>query len=130
MVDDARSYLGRILVDQKIITQEQLDAALKEQKSSHEQLGIVLLRLGFIKEDEVFLNVLANHLDVEFINLRSFDIDQDIINKIPPQFATHYKIIPMDFSNDILTVASVQPQDINVIDGINLICVFCFIFIY
>ena len=70
--------LGRLLVSKKIITEQQLQKALAEQKSSGERLGSTLIKLGFIKEDSL-LSFLSHQYGIPSINLREFNINPDLI---------------------------------------------------
>ena len=117
----SKSPLGQLLIEKKIITTEQLDVALKEQKKTGELLGVTLLRLGFVNQEKVYLPILADQLGVDFVNLKDISISQEAIRKIPAKFAYHYKIIPVSFENDTLTVALTEPLDIHVLDDIGLV---------
>ena len=117
----AKFPLGKLLVEREIITPEQLFTALKKQKETGELLGAVLLDLGYIDEETIFLPVLAGLLGVEFTDLKSKEIPQEVISKIPARFATHYHIIPIEFKGNTLTLATTQPLDIHVLDEIGLV---------
>ncbi|MFA5059234.1 MAG: ATPase, T2SS/T4P/T4SS family [Candidatus Omnitrophota bacterium] len=116
-----KSLLGQLLVDKKLISAQQLETALKEQKKTGELLGVTLLRLGFVTEETVYLPILADQLGVEFVNLKEIKISPEAINKIPAKFAYHYKIIPVEFKDDTLTVALTKPLDIHILDDIGLV---------
>jgi len=120
-VEQKRLPLGQVLVQKGLITEEQLQIALKKQKETNELLGMTLITLGFVDEEAVFVPILASQLGVDFVNLRSTKIPKDVITKIPAKFAIHYKVVPVEFKQDVLTVATTHPLDINIIDGISLI---------
>jgi len=109
------------LVDKKVITEQQLQTALKEQQKTGEMLGITLLRLGLVNEETVYLPILAEQLGVEFVNLKEVRVPPEAINKIPAKFAYHYRIMPIDYKNETLTVALTRPLDIHVLDDIGLV---------
>ncbi len=116
-----KSPLGQLLVEDKVITPQQLETALKEQKKTGELLGVTLVRLGFVSEEGVYLPILAQQLGVDFVRLKDLDIKSDVIDKIPAKFAYHYKIIPLSFEKDVLTVALSRPLDIHVLDEVGLV---------
>lgn len=116
-----KSLIGQMLVEKKVITPQQLETALKEQKKSGELLGLTLVRLGYVTEEAVYLPILAEHLGVDFVNLKELEISQDAISRIPAKFAYHYKIMPVEFKNDALTVALSKPLDIHILDDIGLV---------
>lgn len=120
MVYRKEVLLGQALLDRKLITRDHLEEALKEQKKSGGFLGNVLVRMGFISEDNL-LRLLAEQLGIEFVKLKNMDISPGIIEKVPAKFASHYKIIPVDMKNDVLTIAVTNPLDIHTMDDIKLI---------
>ena len=116
-----KSLLGQMLVEKNVITPEQLETALKEQKKTRELLGITLVKLGFVNEEDVYLPVLAEQLGVEYIRLKEMEISPEAISRIPAKFVSYYKIIPVEFKGDTLTVALTRPLDIHVLDEIRLV---------
>ncbi len=115
------ALLGQLLVDNKIITSEQLEIALKKQKETGDPLGITLLKLGFVDEENYVLPIVANQMGVSYVNLNQMEIAKEVINKIPAKIAIYYKLIPIDYSDGILTIATTKPLDINIIDGVSLV---------
>lgn len=113
--------IGQLLLDKGIITGFQLDQALEKQKITGKRLGITLLELGFIDEEAIFLPVVAGQTGVDFIDVKHLTIPQDVIKKIPAKFIIYYKILPIDFKNDTLTIATSHPSDINLLDEMGLI---------
>ncbi len=114
-----RFPLGQLLIEKRIITPEQLDKALKKQKDTGELLGSVLLDLGYIDEETVFLPLLAGQLGVDFISFKDMQIPSMAIKKLPAKFASHYKIMPCDFKDNVLTIATTHPLDVHLIDEIS-----------
>lgn len=117
----ARAPLGQLLVDKKVITPVQLETALNKQKESGELLGTVLIKLGFVDEESVFIPVLAEQLGVDFVNLRTMEFSKEVFNTIPAKFAYYYKILPVEHRDGVLTVATHHPLDIEMIDGVGLV---------
>ncbi len=120
MVFKKELLLGQLLVDRKIITVEQLDEAIREQKKSGGFLGNILLKMGYVEEDKLF-PVIAEQLDVEYVKLKNMQVEPEVIEKVPAKFASHYKLIPIDFSDNILTIAVTNPLDIHTIDDVKLL---------
>ncbi|MCK5013308.1 MAG: Flp pilus assembly complex ATPase component TadA [Candidatus Omnitrophica bacterium] len=116
-----KSLLGQLLLEKQLITQEQLEIALKNQKETGKLLGAVLLELNFIAEESTFLPVLSGQLDVDYVYLKSMSIPPEVTSLIPAQFVTHYKVIPIGLKDEILTVAASSPLDIHVLDEISLV---------
>ena len=80
------------MIDHKAISPDQLELALKKQKVSGGILGSILLEMGFISEEALFMPILAGQMNVEFINLKELTIPRDIIQKISPKIAAHYRV--------------------------------------
>jgi general secretion pathway protein E/type IV pilus assembly protein PilB len=113
--------IGELLVDKGMITRDQLDLALRRQKETGAMLGVVLLELGYIGEEEVFLPSLAGQLGVGYVDLKAAEIRKEAIAKVPAKFAGHYKVIPVDLQGDVLTLATADPQNIAALDEIGLV---------
>ncbi len=113
-----KERLGDKLVRLGLITPEQLEIALKEQKRTGELLGEVLLRMGFITEEQL-MNALSEQKGIEKIEVSSYLIDPEVIKLIPKKMASRYKVIPLSREGNILTLGMVNPFDIEAIDVIS-----------
>lgn len=113
--------LGRFLVDHHLITEEQLNAALAHQQQTWDILGVTLLKLGVIKEDDVFMSLLAKHLGVSYKRLAQETIAPEAIDQVPAKFVSHYQVMPIHVENGHLTVATTAPLDVHTIDEMALV---------
>ena len=113
-------FIGQILIDEGLITPEQLEAGIRSQKETGDFICSTLVRLGFASEEKVFA-VLSRQLKIPYLRLKDRAIEQVIIEKVPAKFASHYKIIPVDFKDGILTVAMADPLDIRTLDDLRLL---------
>ena len=109
--------LGKLLVEKGLITESQLQQALDEQKYTGKLLGRTLVELGFVKEDEV-LKALGVQSGMEFIDLKKTKIPDDVVGKVAPSIAKVYKIMPVKFENNILTIAISDPLNVNIPDDL------------
>ena len=112
--------LGEILVQKGLITNEQLEQALRHQKITGKFLGATLVGLGFLKEAALF-PALAEQLKVEYIKLEGLKIDPGILEKVPARIACHYKIMPISIDNNRIKIAVSDPMDVRMIDDIKLL---------
>lgn len=112
--------VGEILIDEGVITSQALEAALKEQKKTGEFICTILVKLGFASEEKVF-SILARQLNINYIKLKNKNIDPAIVGKVPAKFASHYKIMPVEFKDDNLIVAMVDPLDVRTLDDMKLL---------
>ena len=109
--------LGDLLVKEKVISQEQLEQALKVQKDTGCRLGSALVRLGFLSEEDV-TNFLSRQYGVPAINLSYFEIDPAVVKLIPFETARRYQILPLSRVGASLTIAMVDPTNVFAMDDI------------
>lgn len=115
-----RPRLGDMLIEGGIITQEQLDQTLNEQKKTNERLGHALIRMGIVTE-EVVLDFLSSQLGIPCISLADIEeIPQEVVETIPEFIVRRRKLFPISKEKDVLTVAMADPLDIFAIDDIKL----------
>jgi type II secretion system protein E len=109
-----------MLIEEGLITSEQLEAGLKEQKNSGDFICQALVKLGFVTEERVFA-VLSRKLNIPYVKLKDIQVDPLIIQKVPAKFASHYKVMPVDFKDNCLVIAMTDPLDIRTLDDIRLL---------
>ncbi|MCP3177396.1 MAG: type IV-A pilus assembly ATPase PilB [Desulfuromonadales bacterium] len=109
--------LGELLVRNNLINAQQLTKALEEQKTQGGRLGASLVKLGFIKEDEL-ASFLSRQYGVPSINLNDFEIDAAVTKLITAEVAQKYQIIPINRAGATLIVAMSDPSNIFAIDDI------------
>ena len=115
-----RTLLGEMLVQKGLISSEQLDAALAEQKKTADFLGTILIKLGFLK-DEQLLPVLSEQLGIEYVRISQVKIDPEVIKQVPAKFACHYKLIPLKKKDNTLTLAISDPLNVQTLDDLHLL---------
>jgi type IV pilus assembly protein PilB len=109
--------LGDLLVKEKVISQEQLEQALKAQREGNCRLGSALVKLGFLSEEDV-TNFLSRQYGVPAINLSYFEIDPSVVKLIPYETAKRYQILPLSRVGASLTIAMVDPTNVFAMDDI------------
>lgn len=111
--------LGDLLVQKGIVTNDQLQLALKKQKEKGGVLGEVITALGFAKEEQI-LGVLSEQFGIPYIQLKELPINRDLILKIPAKTVSHYKCFPVSMEGNDLKVAISNPLDVHVLDELGL----------
>src|ERR687893_3058192 len=111
--------IGELLLKEKRITPAQLQEALNYQKTSGGKLGYNLVKLGFVKDEEITA-LLSKQYGVPSINLTQFEIDPAVIKLIPPDTANKYQIIPLSRSGATLTIAMTDPTNVFAMDDIKI----------
>ncbi|PIP69984.1 MAG: type II secretion system protein GspE, partial [Nitrospirae bacterium CG22_combo_CG10-13_8_21_14_all_44_11] len=107
--------LGQILIASGVITEEQLNEALKLQKKSGGRLGANLVKLGHITEDKL-VTFLSKQYGMSAINLSEYKIDAAVLKLIPADMAKKYMIMPLTRIGATLTVAMADPSNIFAVD--------------
>src|SRR6187399_1682758 len=109
--------IGELLLKEKRITPAQLQEALNYQKTSGGKLGFNLVKLGFVKDEEI-TSLLSKQYGVPSINLTQFSIHAAVIKLIPAETAHKYQIVPLSRSGATLTIAMTDPTNVFAMDDI------------
>ncbi|MBN2453271.1 MAG: Flp pilus assembly complex ATPase component TadA [Candidatus Omnitrophica bacterium] len=117
MIDSFRDKLVDILINGKLITQEQLKAAFDIQKNIGGSLGKVLVWQGYISQKDLVIAV-SQQLNIPLINLSKYKIDKTLIQLIPERIVKQYLIMPVSKIGNVLTIAMADPLNIFAIDDI------------
>jgi type IV pilus assembly protein PilB len=109
--------IGELLLKEKRITPAQLQEALNYQKTNGGKLGFNLVKLGFVKDEEITA-LLSKQYGVPSINLAQFEIDPAIVKLIPAETAHKYQIVPLSRAGATLTIAMTDPTNVFAMDDI------------
>src|SRR3989441_485967 len=109
--------IGELLLKEKLITPDQLQQALNQQKSNGGKLGYNLVKMGFVKDEQITA-LLSKQYGVPAINLAQFKIDLTIVKLVPTETARKYQIIPLSRSGSTLTIAMTDPTNVFAMDDI------------
>jgi MSHA biogenesis protein MshE len=110
-----RVRLGELLVEQAVITAEQLDQALKEQKRSGRKLGRVLTDLGIVSENDLN-QALAHHLQLPYVDLRQMTLDPQVVRQLPEALARRFRALVLQADNRGLLIGMADPSDLFAFD--------------
>ena len=114
-----RKTLGESLVEQKIISDEQLKSAVEESEKSGEPLRKTLVKLGLVSEEDI-CSFFEEQLGVPRIDLRNYLIDPKILSLIPETLAKKHNLIPLFKTGDTLTIAMADPLNVVAMDEIRV----------
>jgi type IV pilus assembly protein PilB len=109
--------LGEMLLRAGLVSHKELEEALEAQKENGEKLGFNLIRLGYVKEDDI-TQLLSEQYGVPSINLRHFEIDEAVINLIPSEVAQKYMVLPVNRTGATLTISMADPTNVFAMDDI------------
>ncbi len=114
--------LGRILIKMGLITREQVQEALRiqKEKGGKVRIGQIFIEMGLIKERDLSI-ALAGQRGMEYIDIDSLDIPQDVLKQIPAQMAKTYRILPIEYDSrrNHLTVALDNPDNFRATDDLS-----------
>ncbi len=110
--------LGDLLVQQKLISLDQLQFVLEQQKRSGRKLGRVLVDNGFISEDQIS-EALAKQLNVPYINLKYYNANLEIVRRLPENQARRFRALALEERNGAILVGMTDPTDLFAFDEIS-----------
>ena len=113
--------IGDYLVEQGLITQEQLEKVLEAQREAQgtKRFGDVIVELGFLSETK-FTQALAGKLKVAYVDLSTVDIDEEAVRKVPEALALKHTVIAINIQGRRLTVATDDPINFNILEDIKV----------
>jgi len=118
---DNRRLLGEMLVEEGIVTQKQLDEALRRKDKEGGFVGQILVELGHIKQNEL-ISFLVKQCKIPHISLADYHISKELLSLVPEQICLKHKLLPIDKLGKILTVAMVDPLDAEALEAVRQAC--------
>ncbi|HWQ40084.1 MAG TPA: GspE/PulE family protein [Burkholderiales bacterium] len=109
--------LGEILLQQGLLTHEQLQSALTEQKRSGRRLGRVLIDNGYLSEDQIG-DALARQLRIPFIDLKHFNLRPEVATRLPETLARRFRALVLEDDGQACRVGMADPTDLFAYDEI------------
>ncbi len=110
--------IGQILVDLGYLTEDQLWDVLNEQRNQPEKLlGQVAVDMGLVTQEQVD-QALGEQLDMPVVKLADLSVPAQVLDMVPETMATVYKVVPISFRDNVLTVAMAEPQNIAALDDL------------
>jgi type II secretory ATPase GspE/PulE/Tfp pilus assembly ATPase PilB-like protein len=115
-----RRLIGELMVQSGVITQDQLNIALTEQKRQHRELGKILVSMGFVSE-AVMRDFLGKSYQQDSIDLSKIIVDSDVIAMVPKALARRHNLLPIRFDHEDNTLLVAMSDVFNVvaIDAVN-----------
>jgi len=115
-----RKKLGQMLIDENLLTEEQLHKALAGQEKAGLKLGQYLIRHGFVTEQQM-VDVLGRQLKLRKYHPDIFPFNVELSQLIPIDYTQKYQIAPLVRKGRLLTIAMIDPLDINALDVIEML---------
>ncbi|TFH46816.1 MAG: pilus assembly protein PilB, partial [Lysobacterales bacterium] len=112
-----RKLIGQILKEQGFVTDAQVKEALVIQRDKGGVIGEILRDIGYVSEDAI-VTALGIQSGMETVNLDDLEIPPDVLEKVSVSIASIYRIVPVSFENNVLTVAMAEPHNLDVLDDL------------
>ncbi len=112
-----KKSLGELLLEEKLITPEQLEMAVKLQQKQGGRLSQILRASGLVKPEDL-ATILSVHLNIPVIDLQRHKVQPEALRLIPEDIARKHLLIPLDVVGDSLVVVMADPEDIQTIEDI------------
>ncbi|HKC18116.1 MAG TPA: hypothetical protein VKE27_00655, partial [Candidatus Dormibacteraeota bacterium] len=112
--------VGQVLLNEGLITDEQLTRALSAQRVAHAPLGTILVNQGAVHEDHMTL-VLSAHLEAPIADLKHIDVDPDVARLLPEDFARRNLVLPIRRDDGHVEVAMADPANLSLLNDIRVI---------
>lgn len=112
--------IGELLLQEGLISKEQLDRALNEQHQTGERIGGVLLKLGFVSE-EMLTEFIAKQYSAPQVNIAKLTVPKDVLGLIPLDIAAKYQAVPFGVMGTTVNVAMADPGNLFVIDDMRFL---------
>ena len=109
--------IGRLLLEQGLITRKMLDEALRFQKKFGGFIGTYLVRHGYVSEKDIVL-CLSSQYGFPYIDLSNYKVEQEVINLVPASIAEKYCLIPIDKLGELITIAMLNPLNQEALNAI------------
>ena len=115
----SRERLGDLLLKSGVISADQLQSALDVQNRTGGKLGEVLVQQLLVTEEQL-ARALAEQKGLEFVNLTSIILDRAVVTRLPERIARKKRVIPIDLRDGSIVVAMADPLDVEAIDDVQL----------
>ncbi|MFP5360832.1 MAG: GspE/PulE family protein [Actinomycetes bacterium] len=112
--------LGSILLEEGVLTEEQLVDAIDEQQARGQSLGRTLVEMGYISEGQL-VRALASQVGMEFVELADYPVDRSAVAMVPAAVCRRHTVLPIAVEDGIIKVAMSNPGNVVAVDDIRTI---------
>ena len=116
----AKKRLCDVLLEQQLITEEQLRECINLQRQSGSNLASVLVEKGYLDEEDLVVT-LSEQLGIPHIRVAHYNIPQEVLDEVPESLARQYQMLPVSVTGDVLTLAMSDPLNIMALDDLRML---------
>ena len=120
MVDTLKKRLGDILIEENLLTEEQLSQALYEQRRTGKPLAVILISTDVVSEEDIVIT-LSEQLGIPHLRVESYEIPAEVLAEVPEGIARRYHLIPVAKTGNSLTIAMSDPLNIVAVDDVRML---------
>ena len=113
--------LGELLLEENLITRKQLEEACAIQEAEGGFLGHILVKLGYVTQNAV-ASCLVKQCKIPHLSLLDYDISMEVLRLVPEDVCRKYHVLPIDKLGRILTLAMVDPLDLDALEEVRRAC--------
>ncbi|MEZ6059053.1 MAG: ATPase, T2SS/T4P/T4SS family [Planctomycetaceae bacterium] len=110
--------LGQLLLDEGLVTRDQLDLARGEQNG--DRIDQTLIRMGLVSEDAV-LKTLSEEFGLEYVDLKDIEVDQELLSRFPTSAIYRHSLLPLYQENGHVVVATGDPLNLEGLDDLSTV---------
>jgi general secretion pathway protein E/type IV pilus assembly protein PilB len=121
-IHENSDYILELLTDYGLVSDQQIEEGWEKVSESNGSLDIIdaMKELGYVDENEM-MAMLAQQYGLETLDLTGYQIPAEIIEKIPPEIAKQYNVVPVMEHEGVLTVAMSDPTDMDTLDSLRYV---------
>ncbi len=112
--------LGEILLDEGLVDEAQLMAALDQQTARGQSLGRTLVELGMLSEDQL-VQALARQVGMDFVDLDEYPVDRAAVSLVPASLCRRYTVLPVGLDGGMLVMATADPGNVVAVDDVRAV---------
>lgn len=116
----AKRRLGDVLLEQELVTEEQLKECMVLQRQSGHSLAHVLVRQEYLSEEDLVVT-LSEQLGIPHIRVSHYNIPDEVLNEVPDSLARQYQMLPVSITGEVLTLAMADPLNIMALDDLRML---------
>lgn len=109
--------LGDVLLEQELVTLEQIEECVEAQRSGGSSLASVLVERGYLSEEDLVVT-LSDQLGIPHMRVSNYNIPQEVLDEVPEHLARQYQLLPVSVTGDVLTLAMADPLNIIALDDL------------
>lgn len=115
-----RKNIGTILIDMGCLKPEQMPIIIEKLSTTRQRFGEIAIHEGFVTEEDL-ARALAKQFDLEYVDLRNFKMDSELLNHLPPDAIYRFHFVPLEMQPHVIVVAVADPTDVVKLDELELL---------